>query len=233
MIATSSGNPTGTGELDSAPTVRVNFTINPRPISFTEEPRINTLLYLGDKANWALPTAKISATDSSAKIEFVYKNKATGARYENLRDINEPGDYTVTAIASATYCIAISQSVDFTVKLSQNSWISAPTIKDWSEEKDPSEPEAKALYGNDQIRYIYMTRDGRLLSGKPTKEGKYKMIAVIELEGYERLESEEYLFEITASFDMTYLVVDIILGSVACLFAIVVIIFAIRRYRQC
>ena len=232
MVATSNGNPTESGLLDTAPEWSVKFTINYRPLSFVEEPRIDTLLYLGSYDSWNPPTAKISATDSSANIKFVYVNKETGEKWENVMP-NKPGDYTLTAYANAKYCQEISKSVDFTVKLTPNSWVTAPTIQSWAEDKTPSEPEARALYGNDRIQYIYMTLDGRLLSEKPTAEGKYKMIAIIELEGYERLESEEIVFEITATFDPTFVIVDTVLGSVATLFLIVVIIFAIRRYRQC
>lgn len=57
------------------------------------------------------------------------------------------------------------------------------------------------------------------------------MIARVELDGYVTLEST-YEFTIEAAFDRDLVTLNIVLGLIACVIAVVVIIFAVRRYKE-
>ena len=81
------------------------------------------------------------------------------------------------------------------------------------------------------VTYTYQNSKGEILTEKPTKEGTYKMFATVELAGYETL-TAEYEFTITPAFDTTFLIVDIVLAGLVCIFTGVCIYFAIRRYKE-
>ena len=58
------------------------------------------------------------------------------------------------------------------------------------------------------------------------------MYATVTLDGFETLHAE-YAFTITPAYDALLLTVDTVLASILCVLAVVVIIFAVRRYREC
>ncbi|MDE7108285.1 MAG: hypothetical protein K2O39_08170, partial [Clostridiales bacterium] len=173
MVASSNGNPAAEGKPDALKEEEIYFTIGKRPLSFEEELRISTLLYLGERKDWADPTVKPSLDD--AEITYVYTNKETGVSSTEMP--TEAGIYSVTATLSAKYCQSISMSVDFTVKLSPNSWTAAPNIKDWSEEFNGNLPTGAATVGSDQIKYTYanVKEPNKILTERPTTEGSYIM----------------------------------------------------------
>lgn len=207
----------------------VPFEIRMRVNSFVDEPRIETLLYLGDIAAWSLPTAK------SLEGSVTYTYKLQDSDDEPTTEMpNKPGKYLLIATASAKYCEDIVRTVKFTVELSPNSWLSAPMIKDWSEETGPNDPFGEAAVGSENIMYTYASAKdpSKILTEKPTAEGSYIMYATLEMEGYETI-TAEYAFIIESAWDTQLLLIDIILGLVVCACTIVVIIFAIRRYKEC
>lgn len=207
----------------------VPFEIRMRVNSFVDEPRIETLLYLGDRAAWSLPTAK------SLEGSVTYTYKLQDSDDEPTTEMpNKPGKYLLIATASAKYCEDIVRTVKFTVELSPNSWLSAPIIKDWSEETGPNDPFGEAAVGSENITYTYASAKdpSKILTEKPTAEGSYIMYATLEMEGYETI-TAEYAFIIESAWDTQLLLIDIILGLVVCACTIVVIIFAIRRYKEC
>lgn len=58
------------------------------------------------------------------------------------------------------------------------------------------------------------------------------MYAELALDGYETL-TAEYAFTVAPAYDTTFLIVDIVLGCLVAIFTVVVIYYAIRRYREC
>lgn len=220
-------------EEDNLHARNITLIISYRKNSFTLEPRIPTLLYLGeksDKTKWVDPTATAALADST--ITFTYTLKETGEEYHDLNDITKDGTYTLKAVVEARYCVDLTFTVDFEVALSQNSWIDIPVIKDWSEEDGPSEPEGKTEFG--EIVYEYFEKRGDelvALEGKPTREGTYVLRATAYQEGFAPLVNE-FEFTVTPTFDTTLLAVDISLACVLCAVTVVVIVFAIRRYKE-
>ncbi|MDE7107016.1 MAG: hypothetical protein K2O39_01700, partial [Clostridiales bacterium] len=229
LVASSKGIPSEDGKSDALAEYEIRVIIDPRPLSFEQELRIPTLLYLGDRKDWADPTTKPSLDD--AEILYVYTNKETGVSSTEMPTV--AGEYTVTATLSALYSNSISMSVDFTVKLSPNGWTAAPNIKDWSEESKGNLPTGAATVGTDQIKYTYASvkEPNKILTEKPTAEGSYIMYADIDVEGYEPLHAE-YRFTIEPAFDRQLVIAAIVLGVFACLLAGVVIYFAIKRYKE-
>ncbi|MDE6618797.1 MAG: leucine-rich repeat domain-containing protein [Clostridiales bacterium] len=229
MVASTNGNPAAEGKPDALKEEEIYFTIGKRPLSFEEELRISTLLYLGERNDWANPTAKPSLDD--AEITYVYTNKETGVSSTDMP--TEAGIYSVTATLSAKYSQSISMSVDFTVKLSPNSWTAAPNIKDWSEEYKGNLPTGAATVGSDQIVYTYanVKEPNKILTERPTTEGSYIMYADVNVEGYEPLHAE-YRFTIEPAFDRQLVTAAIVLMVIAAILAGVVIYFAIKRYKE-
>ncbi|MDE5563020.1 MAG: leucine-rich repeat domain-containing protein [Clostridiales bacterium] len=229
MVASTNGNPASEGKPDALKEEEIYFTIGKRPLSFEEELRISTLLYLGERNDWANPTVKPSLDD--AEITYVYTNKETGVSSTEMP--TEAGIYSVTATLSAKYSQSISMSVDFTVKLSPNSWTAAPNIKDWSEEYKGNLPNGAATVGSDQIVYTYanVKEPNKILTERPTTEGSYIMYADVNVEGYEPLHAE-YRFTIEPAFDRQLVTAAIVLMVIAAILAGVVIYFAIKRYKE-
>ncbi len=142
------------------------------------------------------------------------------------------GDYVMTVYTAAenSNYMSVSSDLRFTVASFTNKWIDIPVIEGWSTEYEPNDPTGSALYG--EIIYTYRTSDGMLLDGKPTEEGTYILCATVELEGYETLYAE-YEFTITPAFDTTFLTINLILASIVCVLAVIDIVFAIRRNKEC
>lgn len=229
LVASSKGIPTEEGKSDALAEYEIRVIIDPRPLSFEQELRIPTLLYLGDRQDWTKPTLKPSLKD--AEITYVYTNKETGESSKEMPIA--AGEYTVTATLTAKYSNSISMSVDFSVKLSPNGWTAAPNIKDWSEETNGNDPVGAASVGTDQIVYTYVdvNNPGPPTTKKPTTEGTYIMYADLDVKGYEPLHAE-YRFTIAPAFDTQLVIAAIVLGVIACILAGVVIYFAIRRYKE-
>ena len=214
---------------------RIMFTIHDRNISWDQSVRIPSILYLGDRESWPDPTAKTDLTgDLSVKITYRYLDAAT------RRDLGsqipaEAGKYIVVAYAYARYTPTITSEMMFEVALSKNAWIdgTAPSIENWSEEFSASSPNpvGEAMFGTITYMYINKERPDIIITDKPTAAGRYIMIARVELEGYETLEAR-YEFVIEPAFDTTFVLIDTILAAIACIFAIVVIIYAVRRYKE-
>ena len=213
---------------DEALKLDVLFEIFERTNEWTVSPSIRNW-ELGNAA--PVPVADVLVKEDH-KIEYSFALKdGTGQATSYIPRV--PGTYIMTVRATAKYCTPLEAQIEFTVALSKNSWISAPTIKDWSEEFAASTPEAVAAAGNDRIVYTYARRDAPdvLLKGKPTTEGAYIMYATVELDGYETL-TASYEFTVSAAYDRQLVIVDILLGVVACALAVAVIIFAVRRYKE-
>jgi hypothetical protein len=183
--------------------------------------------YLGDAPSKPVASALYSSAD---ELTILYKKKGYDDSLAVKELPNEPGEYVMIVTATAKYCEPIKAYIDFSVWLSKNGWLTAPVIKDWSAEVGPNLPTGEAIYG--EIQYIYKKLDGTVLSGAPTEEGEYILVARVEVDGYETLEAE-YKFTVTPAFDITLVMLNILLGVIACAFAVVVIIFAVRRYKQC
>lgn len=173
----------------------------------------------------------VASTKEDGVIIFEYKQKILSDDTYTTVKPTAAGEYVMRVTATAENCEPLVATVEFTVSLSKNHWINLPTIEDWSEEFDPNNPTGKAEIGT--VTYIYLNAEDRsVLSEKPTNEGTYILRAVVELEGYETLENE-FVFTISAAYDTSLINVNIALGVIACVFTIVVIVFAVRRYKQC
>lgn len=222
-------------EDDNIDTVR-EFTIDYRKNMFAAEPRMETLLYLGDKANWQDPTVTpFECVDGEIEFTFykVTEENPGGIKVGSSLPTEE-GKYFLKVKVTSKFCEDLeSEPVYFDVKLSQNSWTTAPSIKDWSEEFDPNNPFGEALIGSENIVYEYAFADqpNVKFSQKPTAEGSYIMYATLKMEGYADL-TAEYNFVIEAAYDTDLLLIDISLGLFACALAIAVTVFAIRRYKE-
>ncbi|MDE6273769.1 MAG: hypothetical protein K2L87_01815, partial [Clostridiales bacterium] len=169
----------------------------------------------------------------AGEISYVYINKTTKERLTQMPTAH--GDYTLEVVAKALFCLDVKIEIDFTVELSQNGWVKAPTIDNWSEEFDPNNPTAQAMVGSENIQFFYATAEEpeKWTTVKPTAEGDYMLRAEVHVEGYEDLVSDSYAFTIDPAFDTTLVVVNIVLGALVMSFTVVVIYFAIRRYREC
>ena len=216
---------------------RILFTIRDREISWDQTVRIPSVLYLGEQSKWVPPTARtniIGSDDDPVTITYRYLDAAT-RRDLGTQIPTVAGKYIVRAYASARYTQTITSEMMFEVALSKNAWVNdiLPSITGWSEEfgLDSPDPVGAAEFGT--ITYIYVNKEQPDIyyTERPTAAGDYIMIARVELEGYETLEAR-YEFTISPAFDNTLVTIDIILGLVACAFAVVVIVFAIRRYKE-
>lgn len=215
------------------------FEIYSRPNSFDQDIRMATLLYLGEKDTWAYPVAKAALAGSTYEYSF-YKLEDDNVTYKFIgKDIalpTDPGKYKVIATASATYSDPLAGAdFLFEVKKSPNSWVNdkSPTINGWSEEDVDNipDPEGAAKFGTVTYEYYNVKTPDIKLTEKPTLEGDYVMIATVDHPDYEKMVST-YEFSIGPAYDHTFLVVDLVLGFVACALAVVVIIFAVRRYKE-
>ncbi|MDE6060857.1 MAG: hypothetical protein K2G31_05245, partial [Clostridia bacterium] len=203
----------------------IQFQIQNRANSFKDEPRIDTLLFLGERDFWAAPTAEARLLDSI--IIFKYKNLVTGEDLGTAMPTKD-GRYIVTAYAYAKYSEMIEKSVEFLVELSTNTWIDYPTIEGWTEEFEPNSPFATAQFGTDKIAYTYENlATGEILTERPTLEGTYKLIATVELEGYKTLVGTE-TFTVGPAFDTDLLIVDIVLATVCSCLTVFVMCIAIK-----
>ena len=197
-------------------------------------------LFLGDYyagvEGWGVPYAEAnySATEDIEYYFFTYNEDGT---INNLGATcpTRPGKYYVAAKAAARYCEDIIRTKQFEIKLSTNKWEgdTSPTIENWSEEFNSTSPDPTgSVEGGKKITYYYIDNaTGEWLTEKPTKAGSYTLVARVEEEGYETLESK-YEFTITPAFDETLVLICTILAFVGCAFTVVVIIFAIRRNRE-
>lgn len=177
------------------------------------------------------PVAEARYTEGGG-IVYEYKLKGSDDSTKTTEKPSAKGEYVMIVTVTAKYCAPLEARVEFSVTLSQNMWIKLPVIESWTEETGPNNPTGEAAFGT--IKYTYKTADGKDLGEvKPTAEGSYIMFATVEVDGYETLiNGEGYKFTISAAYDTTLLTVDIVLASVLCALTVVVIIFAIRRYRE-
>ena len=205
----------------------VEFEIYKRIIEWTVTPNIVDWELSGEASK---PVATINfGNEADSTVTFSYR-LSTQTDEEAVSELpTQPGSYVMIVTASAKYCDPVTAYVEFKVSLSKNTWIDIPVIENWSEEFDPSEPLGKPQFGT--VTYTYQNSKGEILTEKPTKEGTYKMFATVELAGYETL-TAEYEFTITPAFDTTFLIVDIVLAGLVCIFTGVCIYFAIRRYKE-
>lgn len=208
------------------------FEIGNRENTFEQDARIATILYLGEKSTWQQPTAKATLPDSV--ITFTYRDAVTNELL-GTEIPTVPGNYYLTATATAKYSNPITSRIEFAVRLSQNSWVNdvSPTIESWSEEYSDNAPDpvGEARYGTIVYTYVDLREPNITLNEKPLTQGNYILIATVELDGYATLESR-CEFTVYEPFDSLLIWVDIILGLIACAFTIVVIIFAVRRYKE-
>lgn len=176
------------------------------------------------------PFAEVRYTDDCV-IDVRYRLKSGGAITSELP--LTPGEYVMVVTATAKYCAPLTAEVEFTVSLTQNSWLNAPTIKNWSEDNPASLPIGAAMVGSEYIEYTYARADDpkQTFKEKPTSEGSYIMYAVLEMDGYETL-TAQWDFTISSAYDRTLLTIDIVLGILCSICSVVAIVFAIRRSRQ-
>ena len=224
----------GSVESDSLDSDRIMLTIGNRDNTWEQSVNIASVLELGNRDNWVLPSAKANLWDSTYRYE--YFNAETRTSIGNQIP-TEPGKYFVRAYANARYSEEIYSDMDFEVRLSKNYWENdtSPTIEGWSEEYNSTSPNpvGKAMIGATIYTYVNV-KTGEILTSKPTEAGHYILIAraaLGEADGYEVLESS-YEFTIEPAFDNTLLMICICLGTIASALAVVAIIFAIRRYRE-
>ena len=220
---------TTTAEYAEVLTGTVEFEIRPSPNKWKELPTIATTLYLGEIENWVAA----AAVPEAGTVTFYYQdaNKQTEPTTTMPK---EPGKYILIAVASSDYYETLREEVEFEIKLSTNRWKDAPVIKDWSAEFEGGNPFAEAEVGSaEDIVYTYAKKESpdEIFDYKPTEEGEYIMYATLVVDGYEPL-TARYEFTVSSAYDRQLLMVDIILGTVACAFAVVAIVFAIRRYRE-
>ncbi|MDE6302716.1 MAG: hypothetical protein K2M36_03915, partial [Clostridia bacterium] len=219
----------GDGKIITADTLiekPIQFQIRNRENSFKDEPRIDTLLFLGDRDSWAEPTAEARLLDST--IVFTYKNLLTGEDLGTAMPTQD-GRYSVTAYAFAKYSQMIEKSVEFVVELSTNEWIDHPTIDSWTEEFEPNAPFATALYGTDKIVYTYENLvTGEISTEKPILEGTYRLTATVELAGFKTLVGTT-TFTVGPAFDYDLLIVDLILATICSGLTIWLICLALKK----
>ena len=226
---------TTTADYAEVLTGTVDFEIKLSPNKWKVLPTIATTLYLGEVANWVDATAEPEA----GSLTFLYQDadKKTDPTAIMPKD---PGKYILIAVTSSDDYETLREEVEFEIKLSTNRWKDAPVIEQWSAEYEGGNPFAEAEVGSaEDIVYTFARADSpdviltdeELRDGKPFEEGEYIMYATLTVDGYEPL-SAQYKFTVTPAYDRQLILVDIILGTVACAFAVVAIVFAIRRYRE-
>ena len=219
--------------LDEDDSSRVMLIIRNRANSWEKSVGISSIMYLGDRGNWAAPVAKASLPNS--EITYKYLDAATRADLGATMP-TAAGKYIVVASADCRYSLPIESEMEFEVLESKNYWVSgtSPSIENWTEGNLDNRPDpvGEAAFGT--IVYTYLSKanpNEKERTDKPIDAGDYIMIARVKLDGYETLEAR-YEFTIEPAFDRTLVTIDIVLGVVACAFAVVVIIFAIRRYKE-
>ncbi|MDE6201385.1 MAG: hypothetical protein K2M47_05880 [Clostridiales bacterium] len=218
--------------LDEDDSSRVMLVIRNRANSWEKSVSISSLLYLGERDNWADPVAIASLPDSG--ITYKYLDAETRA-YLGTEIPTEVGKYIVVAYATNRYSQTIESEMEFQVLLSKNYWVddTSPTIENWTEENSAKSPNpvGAAAFGTIVYTYASKANPNKVLTKKPTAAGDYIMTARVELDGYETLEAH-YSFTIEPAFDSTLVLINIILGVIAIAVAVVVIYFAIRRYKE-
>ncbi|MCH5162662.1 MAG: hypothetical protein J1G38_04150 [Clostridiales bacterium] len=216
-------------------TSTARFTIERSRATWETAVTIAPVLYLGVRDTWVYPTATVSKagiTIENAEISVTYEffDAATGKSL-GTEIPAVVGSYYVVATATADFMETITSSMDFSVEKSKNFWVGAsPDIDDWKEDTSSKNPTGEAFAGKITYKYIDK-KTGKVYDKKPTKAGTYILVATVEEEGYETLEARSE-FTIEPAYDMTFLTIDVILGTIACAFAVVVIIFAVRRYKE-
>lgn len=212
----------------------VTFTIRYRQNTWIQSVQIDPLLELGDyyknPAKWGKHTAEAAIEGSTVEFEFY---TADGEKLGSTVPTT-PGQYIIRAIAKARYCKDLISEMEFEVALSKNYWVNdtSPSIENWSEENNDTSPDpvGEAAFG--EIVYTYINNDtGEILYHKPLKAGHYTMIARVELDGYEVLQAR-YDFVVEPAFNMTLVVICIILATIASALSVVVITYAVKRNRE-
>lgn len=224
----------GTVYEADALTYTVYFQILEAENSWVETPNIE---------NWTLNGAASVPTTGSAMYDSEYVITYRPFDEPNAEPVSEipttAGRYVMIVTAKAKvdgkpslYCKDIVSEVVFTVSLATNEWVVLPTLEGWSEEFSDQEhnPVAEAKAGT--VTYYYYDSNHKLLEDKPTAAGTYYLVAEVEADGYEKL-SSEVEFTITAAWDETLILIDMVLGVAACAATVVAIIFAKRRKSQC
>ena len=214
------------------------FTISDRLIDWEQSVKIDPVLYLGERSensNWGAYSSRVNiVNDPSVRYEYKFFNADTD-EYIGTTVPVKVGNYYIVAYAWADYTKVLESKMTFEVKLSTNRWLygTSPSIENWSEENNGNSPDPVGWAYRGEIVYTYanLAHPDVILTEKPTTAGKYIMYATVEYEGYETL-TAEYEFIIEPAFDTTLLLIDIVLATFACILTVVVIFFAIRRYRE-
>ncbi len=210
----------------------LEFTINKRNIVWTVSPNIVDWQLNGAPSEPVAQFNFMNEADSTLTILYRQTKTADGEPIDGElvpERPSTPGEYEMVVTATAKYCDNRVARISFKVSLAKNEWIDIPVIEEWSEAEAPKDPLGKAQKGD--VVYVYKTLNGVILNEKPTKEGTYILCATVKLEGYEDLYNE-FTFTITPQFNTTLLAVDISLACVLCVLTVVVIVFAIRRYKE-
>ncbi|MCH5350510.1 MAG: hypothetical protein J1F39_00885 [Clostridiales bacterium] len=211
------------------------FAIQRPTLSWDRLEPIAPVLRLGEKDKWVYPIATVA--DKRVKVTFEVFDAKTDEKL-NLDSAKKElptavGNYYIIVTASADFITPFTYKMEFAVELSINHWVgTSPSIEDWSEANNDTSPKPTGEAFKGTITYTYINKaTGKVYHEKPTEAGTYILVATVEVEGYETLESRSE-FTIEPAYDRTLLTIDIILAAVASIFAIVVIYFAIRRYRE-
>ncbi|MCH5158208.1 MAG: hypothetical protein J1F33_03315 [Clostridiales bacterium] len=213
----------------------VDFKVEYSQVTWEQLEPIAAVLYLGDKAKWKYPVATVN--DKRVNVTFEFFNAETKQKLNldaSKKELpTEVGSYYIVVTASADFIVPFTHTMEFSVELSKNSWVGTqPSLEDWSEENNAKSPNPTGQAFTGTITYTYINKKtGKVYHEKPTEAGTYILVATVTAEGYETLESRSE-FTIEPAWDRTFLTVDIILGAVACLFAFIVIFFAIKRYKE-
>lgn len=154
-----------------------------------------------DGASPNLPTAE--AKFGEVCFEIVAETGSSGVVYSTKNNINtlataEAGKYILTAWVddNANYSGIAKENQSFRIfPSSTGSWIIFPTIDNWTEGEEPSEPVGESAVDGAQVVFTYRTAEGRQLSAKPTTAGDYYLVATAYVDGKE-VAGAEYPFKI-------------------------------------
>lgn len=134
-----------------------------------------------DNWQYGQPASQPHAAAKYGTPIYTYSHQIDGTYSEMVP--TEAGTYYVKATVepTSTYSKLESTPIEFKIEKAVNEWTTDLDIEDWTYLKDASSPNAKALYGNESIQYLYSNEiGGQYVNEVPTEAGIWYVKASIE-----------------------------------------------------
>lgn len=184
----------GSTILTQAPTKAGNYTVNfeyggievsvpysilPRSIEMATVTSNGDLPYTGQEQSASFKVDDYGTVRLQEGVDYTLSNH----KQTNV------GTYEVTITGIGNY--TGTQTATFSIAPASNSWITAPSLEDWTYGEEPKQPIYEAKYGTVAIRYTGETNGGEEYDSDkiPTQAGQYQASFTVNGENYTSLSS--------------------------------------------